>query len=701
VPVRVRRLISSAIHVTLALVLVATGVVTWIGLRGGWLEPLDLLVVVLPVLLTIATAVLGELKSGQPGHSVEETVREQVTALSAQVDADWELERRNRRLYDGPRMAVRWQTAAGSDRTTRLGNALAEQGHLDQLTARFGHHVRAGRLSWLVVTGERGAGKSAGCVLLALELSGRNQAAPATPLVPVLFQLSSWKPTCSLSRWMTDELLANHPALFDFPEAHRREVADRIVGQHVLPVLDGLDEMQDPTAALRIIEEELAGRSFVLGCRSEAFATANAGNVLRQAVIVRLQPLRADEARAILLRNVPGDGHDVLAPLVATLDGDPGGPVAEALRTPFILSLAVALRGEPLPAELLAVAGPDAVDRVERHLLGTFVDKAYPRAPETGRGAVSADDARRYLGFLARHADPVTGRLEWWRLHLAVPRAVFLAYAVCVAGVACSALAAGFFAFFGLPWLGFWIGLTAGVAGALVVELVPQDDPRRARPRLRSVRAPAPNALLRTLGFGLTGGAACGVIAWFLYESPRYVVIGGLLSGLTYAAARYVSEPVDPMDAVTPVSLLRTDRAAVSYAWLLGGIPGALTGAYLGAALPTGHRTPQLDHVAAVQDLSPAVLALLGAIGGCGLSAAGLGLMALGSSAWGRFIPTRAWLHARRSTPRELMAFLEDARRRGVLRQINGYYEFRHDLLLRHLAEDTPWRPGLMPEPRQ
>jgi len=89
----------------------------------------------------------------------------------------------------------------------------------------------------------------------------------------------------------------------------------------------------------------------------------------------------------------------------------------------------------------------------------------------------------------------------------------------------------------------------------------------------------------------------------------------------------------------------------------------------------------------------PLVLALFGAIAGCVLSAAGLGLMATGASASGKFVMTRVWFAARGSAPLKLMEFLQDAYKRGVLRQINGYYEFRHRILERYLAEPVPDAP--------
>ena len=121
-------------------------------------------------------------------------------------------------------------------------------------------------------------------------------------------------------------------------------------------------------------------------------------------------------------------------------------------------------------------------------------------------------------------------------------------------------------------------------------------------------------------------------------------------------------------------------------------MPGACTGAYLGADFTEGHRH-RLDDAGWIVHLPRGADALLGAANGALLSATGLALMAAGSSSWGRFVAARAWLALRRRTPWRLVAFLEDARHREVLREVNGYYEFRHRLLQRHLAEPDPAVP--------
>ncbi|MGW3288002.1 NACHT domain-containing protein [Streptomyces sp. NPDC001002] len=699
---RTRRVLRVALACLLAAVLVATVVVAVLGLRSGDLKPLDLWASLIPVVLAVAAIVTTVLYSGlRPSGTLDEAVAAQVPALARSVVKAWAAESRNRGLFEDRRMAVRWRRRAGAERFSRLAGELPEEGVLNQLTGTFARRVRAGGLSRLVVTGNPGAGKTTVCVLTTLEL-----AEPAGHLVPVIFQVSSWDPARPLMEWMTDELTAVYTASTD--RTRNRLICAELVRHHVLPVLDGLDQAADRAAVLQGLAAGLEGRSFVLACRTEEFHALDADGMLRETLVVRLQPLRADEARGVLETARPGP---VLEPLLAALEERPDGPLARVLETPFMLSLAVSLDGS-LPREILSGGGAnrnpnpnpnpnpnanagggagadaeaEAEERIGQRLLGAFITQAYLR-PRDKAPHYSAEDARRHLTFLARNVDPATGRLAWWQLHRAVPRWVHLTLALLNAAIGCSIPTVALFALFGRPLLGLWIGLGAALVGALVVELVPGDDPRRAKPRLRSVRPPSSHALQRVLGFGVVGGAACAVIVAFLYERPQYVVIGGVLSGITFAAARYFSEPSDLMEAITPTTLLRSDRSTVLYAWLAGAVAGGLTGAYLGGSIKAGRRTPQLDDVTLIDKLPTAVEALMGAAGGALLSATGLGLMALGSSSWGRFVATRGWLAVQGHTPRRLMAFMEDAQRREVLRQMNGHYEFRHQLLQRHLAE--------------
>lgn len=678
---KTRRRLTRAVYALLGLILLATVVVAVRGLVVGELKATDLWASMVPVVLTVVTLVLTALQSGsRPAGGLDAAAAEHAPALARKVGEDWREESRHRGLYAERRIAVRWRRAPGSERVSRLSAGLPDEGVLDQLTAAFTRNARAGHLSRLVVTGEPGAGKTALSVLLTLELTGQDA------LVPVLFPLATWDPARPLTAWMTDELAVNYPPLAD--EARGRDIAERLVRHRVLPVLDGLDEVADPAAAVRRIEDELVGRSFVLTCRSGDFAALGPGPQLTETLVVGLQPLSAEEVGEAL-ESALGDGPQ---PLVAAVADRPDGPLAQVLATPFMLSLAVSLRGV-LPVDLMAATGTEAEESIRRHLLGSFVERAYPRTGDPVHGGLDSARARRHLAFLARAVDRGTTRIAWWHLHRAVPAWVFVTVAMVLAAVGCSAASVAMFALFSRPWTGLWIGIGAAIVGALAVELVPPDDPRRAKPRLRSVRPPTAHALQRVVGFGAVGGLACAVIVLVLYEQPHYAVIGGLLSATTFAAARYFSEPSDPLEAVTPLGLLRSDRATVRYACLLGAVPGAFTGAYLGASVKDGRRRPQLDDVTLIDHLPRGVEALLGAGGGALLSATGLGLMAMGSSSWGRFMTARPWLALRGHTPWRLMAFLEDARDREVLREVNGYYEFRHRLLQRHLVEPAPSAP--------
>jgi hypothetical protein len=667
-----RGAVTAGIIAVLIVILIGLMIAAILGVLG------DQWTAVATAAITILGLILAwwQQQAGRPPAG--DAARELATQLTAQVLSDWTAELPNRGLEEhGRRMSLRWRIVAGSNPGAELAAELGAEGTLRQLTDCLRRDADRGKLPRLVLTGEMGAGKTASCVLLILELAERDNC------LPVLFPLATWDPGTSLAVWMTRQL----PEILGVPGTTKydQRVAATLVDRYILPILDGLDEGRaEPAAtraALKAIDDQLGGRPFVLTCRSEEFGQANRGGTLHQATIVELQPLRPEEVRDILLRYEPASVHGPLAPLVAELHDQPAGPLAEALSTPFMVSLARDTGGslpEPPPGTVI----PEAAEVYRQDLMGAFITKAYARDPSVG-----PEEAQRYLRFLARRTDKA-GRLAWWLLRREVPRAVFLLVNVSIAGPLTAGLGALFFTLFDRTWLGFWIGLGAGVGGAFLVEFVGQDEPRRARPRLRSKGAPEPEDLIRIVIFGVTGGVPLAVGAWILYWGAKYVVVGGMLAALSFAVARYLSQPNDPLTALTPDNMLRADRAAVFYAWLEGAIPGALIGAYLGFAFHSGHRSA-FDSLGLLT-YSPSVLALLGGACGCVISGIGLAELAFWSGSWGRFIVTRLWLARQRRTPLELMSFLDDAYRRQVLRQANGYYEFRHRSLQRYLAEPSP-----------
>ncbi|MER5941020.1 NACHT domain-containing protein [Streptomyces sp. NPDC001928] len=151
--------------------------------------------------------------------------------------------------------------------------------------------------------------------------------------------------------------------------------------------------------------------------------------------------------------------------------------------------------------------------------------------------------------------------------------------------------------------------------------------------------------------------------------------IGGCASGVY----RALNTPSDTIRAIGPRSTLRTDRTATltrsAVAAVLAGAVCLLLIAATGRNTTLGTMHTELW--------------------------VPVGTSALALSAWGRMAPARVWLALTGRAPWRLMTFLDDAHRRGVLRQTGARYEFRHQRLQRHLAATAPPAPGRHPELRR
>ncbi|MCF3136973.1 NACHT domain-containing protein [Streptomyces olivochromogenes] len=141
----------------------------------------------------------------------------------------------------------------------------------------------------------------------------------------------------------------------------------------------------------------------------------------------------------------------------------------------------------------------------------------------------------------------------------------------------------------------------------------------------------------------------------------------GLVSGLAAGLHAWLVSPADTARAVSPLASLRTDRATV----ITRGIT-LLTSAILVALLLT---LPTMWLPATWEHLSVTIQTWLL-----------VSPFAVLLSAWGWFLTTRLWLCAAGRLPWRLMAFLEEAHQRGVLRQTGAAYEFRHARLQEQLA---------------
>ncbi|WP_367318771.1 hypothetical protein [Streptomyces sp. HUAS ZL42] len=157
--------------------------------------------------------------------------------------------------------------------------------------------------------------------------------------MPVRLDLAGWDTTRGLDGWLTQHLVQDpdfdlHPAVASALVRHR----------WVLPVLDGLDEMDSDTtpadlsrarAALEILNARSHSRDpapIVITCRQDRYASlAEQGYYLRDAAWIIVQPVAAAKAVGYLKRR------------------DTAGrwqPVVTALTTPWRLTLAVGAYAE-------------------------------------------------------------------------------------------------------------------------------------------------------------------------------------------------------------------------------------------------------------------------------------------------------------------------------------------------------------------
>ncbi|MCX5364890.1 NACHT domain-containing protein [Streptomyces sp. NBC_00124] len=367
--------------------------------------------------------------------------------LALAVRRQWETEARVRRLADPYPLPVSWRAAdAGLAEVALVGGA----GEIGELFEGL-----PGRR--LLVLGDPGSGKTVLLVRLLLALIGRRRAGEA---VPVLFPLASWDPAAEdLSGWMERRLVQDHAELgaVDGGVTVAALLLDRRL---VLPVLDGFDELPVAVSALalhRIAEALPYGCGMVLSSRPAEYRAAlrprdGVPARLTGMAGIRLEPLRADDVAAYLLRDAGGEATEAATrwrPVVEALGTD--APVARALSSPLMVSLARATYnprpgdGSGQPGDVSTGAGPlpdlasgscrgtgagqlpDPADllrcptssAVAAHLFDAFVDAAYrphPRRPSRW----TAVQARTVLAFLARHMErgyDGAAEVAWWKLH--------------------------------------------------------------------------------------------------------------------------------------------------------------------------------------------------------------------------------------------------------------------------------------------
>jgi hypothetical protein len=593
--------------------------------------------------------------------------------LTEALRRDWNHEMAMRKLHSTPPLIVRWaipdspiavhsSTDPDDDGSPGRTVPISTRGTVGEMAAAF----RMLKSQQRMILGEAGSGKTIAAMMLTLSLLNDPKLTEPVPF-PVL--MASWRPDVQrLDDWLANKLTQDFPFLAS--EYGRNAALGLITTGRVMPVLDGLDEIPDAVRSTAIdeLDQATGGRPLVLTCRTSEYhdAVAASGQVLTSAVVVELEPVGLDDAVTFLTATDLTASELAAArwqPVLAGLPADPDAPLAQALASPLMVSLArtVYLAPETTPSELLDASRFPDREAVERRLFDGLIPAVYGKKPWSSEGRQTPnrdptpDQARRWLTFLACHLDRHrTFDLAWWQLTYALS----LLQAGILAGIL-TALTIGLtiaasLAIASTPLNGLVFEVTFGVVAGLAAGI-------STRPAIDSP-AGRPNRLPRRLRLRMSGPlVALGLLVGFvgalvfgatLYKSGvAFAVSIGLLV-LFLAILLFVFlfgiEPVELDREVSPARVLRLDRNARLAI-------GLLTLLIIGIPFWFG-----ISHALGI---------------GGGLAA---GISYVSSGPYGRFSQARIWLAYQRRLPLRLMIFLADAHDRQVLRQVGSVYQFRH-----------------------
>jgi Tetratricopeptide repeat len=438
--------------------------------------------------------------------------------------------------------------------------------------------------------------------------------------------------------------------------------------------------------------------------------------------------------------------------LLATLRSRPDHPITQALTTPlnvWLLRKTYIDTGKN-PSGLLDTARYRTQYDITNHLLDNLVRALFaatgkPRSansnrPFRPRTSREPADASRWLAFLARHVQAQNGQdLAWWHLNhsLATYRQNFIDRVVSKTGPGYGLVYGLGFVLFIL--LGNYAGgvhgpslvrtlvdfLAAGVIGAILglvgrkrksaargagtvidaitnLETVPSYVNFRSLSQghvrgwislgLGFLRVAFITGLLIGFSGGVTGAFA-GAVLWWTRSHTHWhasglatsILLGSVMFFAGFFVAWFLSismsfliylakTPLTDDQPQTPATALRRDLQLAGVSFLAAGLPAVLLTA------------PMVAISALAYGFRGAIVA--GILFTCVPVGWGLFWVKDGASVW--YLVTVSILRLERQVPRRLMAFLDDAHRVGLLRQVGAIYQFRHIILTDYFAPPSP-----------
>ncbi|WP_103963723.1 hypothetical protein [Nonomuraea solani] len=634
--------------------------------------------------------------------------------LAEQVEQQWKTESRLRLLGDPEPMPITWQLTTKAAEmsqphliTTEDLAFSARADDIVDLTRQF----RALKHRRLIITGGGGTGKTTLAVQLLLELlavrtTEQTMAHGGEIIpVPVLLPISGWdcRAYPHLHDWLAVRLAQDYPALTR-PEFGQSAAATLAYGGHILPILDGLDELSDQNRVkvIKALNISLTAHDpVILTCRTSEFTEAitQTGRPINGAAVIIPATLTTADAARYLTACLPGDLPEAWRKVLAALTEGIVPGLAQLASAPLGLWLirAVYIDTASDPTSLAGPLGRDAValrihllDRLIPALTKTRLASMNPAEHFRPRRSRDAVATRRYLAYLASHFHPAATRdITWWHIPNTVPHLRI------AAGITAGLLTGLVFGLGATLAFGLITSLAAGLVGGFVggltaagswVDEAPGHAPLRPCGRttlfFQSIRSNLSFGLAFALATGLVfgpgGGVAFGLEITFM---------AGLVFGLVEWAEQSTHPPIR-----TPRSGRQAERILTLFLALLAGIAvGIVVG--LGGVFMMG--------LGNLLTFGLAIGLAVGLAGGLGVG--------LGGGFWGRLGGGlgggnhHAWLACTlavarlvltRRLPLRIMNFLDDAHRLGLLRAVGPVYQFRHADLHDHLAKKDAHRPS-------
>jgi hypothetical protein len=503
----------------------------------------------------------------------------------------------------------------------------------------------------LVVLGGPGSGKTVLALELQkqlLELSSEN---PVDPL-PVLVNASSYAPGQTWAKWLARHLAQRYSL--------SGRAADRLVaGGRILPLIDGVDELDRAGAAAlvtelngylreRELDRSAKQPSMVITCREEEYQ--DLAGPLDEATHVEIKPLTTGDVRNYL--------QEIGVGVPDKLDS--------VLTNPLMLSLADTIYGasannsQPID-DLLRLPDETAV---ERQLLASFLANAYRRSGRPTNW--SSAQAEGWLALIGNQMRALSSAGYAWRqVTCAMPARLLgqLAGASTCLGllVTCTVLGIAHHVFGGRTPLGIalvWL-VVISVGPAVMAAFLVTGINSGSLLSLPLAIAPFTVAALATPP--AAGPLAAGLIGTSSTRSRRELR-AELLRQRQESGTRAANPRAD---------LVQSRRRAL----ISAGVVGVTLGVLGGALVLLGARPPRDATIILVCYCMIAIVLC---------------------SPWGSFQLARAWFAVRGQLPFRLLAFLDDAHKRGVLRSAGPRFEFRNYAVRGYFSD-----PARLPAVRQ